>query len=75
MSSGLSRSAQNPGHIDKFGKIDLAPTSPLTVNSGHHEQTVIEQDFHVQVIRQLIADSRRRNPSKDEIEFSFPQPR
>src|SRR5215212_563720 len=51
------------GSLTSSARSILATPGPLAAHSGHHNDGVVEKNFHVQIIKQLIVRSREREVS------------
>src|SRR5205085_2500968 len=66
---------QKPGLVDQLGKIDHTMARPSAVQSYSDDQWVVEETFHVQIVRYSFVRTRRRPSQENEIELSVAQSR
>jgi len=64
------RRRQNPGCVDKFGRVYLTTAAPSALYISRNNQRILKQDFHIQII--LIYE-RSGYSCEHEIMFSLAQ--
>jgi len=66
---------KEPRLVDEVREIDLAAAGPSAAHSGRHDQAIIEQNFHIQIIDWEIVEKQCREVSKNEIASPIAQGR
>src|SRR5258708_18673527 len=71
---GIMERSDYPGRGVKPRKIDLAAASPGGLHPRHNDQMVVEQEFNVHIISNIVPGEWRHAPFQVEVVFALTQP-